>query len=166
MPHANPDARRAYAAKYRKDKKEQIAAYQRRYLEKNPDRRTASVAASNASEMTKQKKAEYRERNRDALRAAGRAYVSANRAKSNEALARYRAAKKMAIPLWADAAAIKAIYAQAREKTEKCGVQHHVDHIIPLVSDEVCGLHVAQNLQVLLGRENQRKGNRIWPREM
>jgi hypothetical protein len=39
----------------------------------------------------------------------------------------------------------------------------HVDHIVPLVSKFVCGLHCEANLQLLPGPENQRKGNRVWP---
>lgn len=59
-----------------------------------------------------------------------------------------------ATPPWADRAAIKAIYVEARAK----GL--HVDHIVPLKSKLVCGLHVETNLQLLTPEENRRKGNR------
>lgn len=65
------------------------------------------------------------------------------------------AAKLRAAPVWADKARIKRIYAEARAR----GM--HVDHIIPLRSPIVCGLHVENNLQLLPPLENIRKGNRL-----
>lgn len=59
-----------------------------------------------------------------------------------------------ATPPWADRAAIKAIYVEARIK----GLQ--VDHIIPLKGREVSGLHVHTNLQLLTPAANKSKGNR------
>ena len=38
-----------------------------------------------------------------------------------------------------------------------------VDHIVPINSDIVCGLHCLDNFQLLTREENASKGNRFWP---
>lgn len=46
---------------------------------------------------------------------------------------------------------------------ELTGVPYDIDHIVPLTSDYVCGLHCPFNLQVIPKSENIDKGNRWWP---
>jgi hypothetical protein len=77
--------------------------------------------------------------------------------------AKRRAAKLRRTPGWADMDAIKAIYQRARALTVRTGVEHHVDHDLPLQGRLVSGLHVHQNLQIITGRENSRKRNRFDP---
>lgn len=69
--------------------------------------------------------------------------------------AKYRAAKIGATPKWANQKEISKIY-------KDCPKGYHVDHIIPLKGDKVCGLHISENLQYLSEEENLKKSNK-WP---
>lgn len=75
---------------------------------------------------------------------------------------RYFNALYTAWPNWGDDAAVKEIYKQSRAR-RKAGYEVHVDHIVPLLSKIVCGLHVSWNLQIIDKMENLRKGNKWWP---
>lgn len=64
--------------------------------------------------------------------------------------------------VWACRADIAEIYARA-ERMRKNGLDVQVDHIIPINGDDVCGLHVADNLEIIHRLANQKKSNRIYP---
>lgn len=76
---------------------------------------------------------------------------------------RYRrlAAQILATPSWADHAAIEAVYVRAVDMQRATGKPMHVDHMVPLRSSLVCGLHVHFNLRPLGAQENARK-HRRW----
>lgn len=76
---------------------------------------------------------------------------------------RYQAAKRHAVPAWADDEAMETVYQLARARSSETGVPHEVDHIVPLTSEFVCGLHCEHNLRVIPRFENRSNGNRHWP---
>jgi|Laugresu1bdmlbdd_1035124.scaffolds.fasta_scaffold04355_2 hypothetical protein len=77
----------------------------------------------------------------------------------------YNTRKLNACPLWLSKeqrTKIENIYKFAKfmEELSLGSIKYHVDHIIPLRGDNVCGLHVPWNLQILNARDNLSKGNR------
>jgi len=54
-----------------------------------------------------------------------------------------------------------AFYVRAKELSESTGQQYHVDHVVPILGRNVCGLHTEHNLQILSAVENSRKNNRL-----
>ena len=76
---------------------------------------------------------------------------------------RRHASKLNATPAWANPTFIEDMYMLARLVSEATGIKHHVDHVVPIRSKKVCGLHVEHNLQVIPATENSRKQNLTWP---
>jgi len=75
-----------------------------------------------------------------------------------------RAAKRNAVPKWVNGELkqeIQKFYVEARAKTKETGINYEVDHIVPLMGDNVCGLHVPWNLRVITRFENRSKANRF-----
>jgi hypothetical protein len=103
----------------------------------------------------------WRERNRLRRAQSVKGWNERNQDKRAEALARRRA--KIFTPSWADRKRIASFYREAKRLEKETGIKHHVDHIVPLNSELVCGLHVEANLQVIPARENVLKRNLAWP---
>lgn len=102
----------------------------------------------------------YRTNNLEEQRKRERSYTKKNlgiRAANN---AKRHATKLNATPSWANLEQIKRIYAACAKITERTGIEHHVDHIIPLQGENVCGLHVENNLAIIPAKMNLQKSNK------
>jgi hypothetical protein len=171
---ADPEKYKAvYKAEYEKDPARAVAR-QRAFKERkrnSPEavaaRAQRAVAREAKKEVTRIKQKErvtqWRELNREKFREILRAWKKDNRGKVNADKAKYYAAKIQAIPKWADLKAIAEIYKDCQFVSYVTGDQYHVDHIVPLRSPLVCGLHCEANLRVLPGLENSLKSNLHWP---
>lgn len=90
-----------------------------------------------------------------------------NRATKNFYCAGRRAAKLQRTPRWLtkdQLTEIRSFYKLAKELQWLSETPLHVDHIVPLQGDNVSGLHVPWNLQVLPASINCSKGNRFDPK--
>jgi hypothetical protein len=139
---ANGDKMRDVNAKYRARNGKKRRDYNRKYHLVNAERINERIR-------------KWAAENPEKRRAAAQIYNQNNPGKRAARWAKYRCAKINATPSWADHEAIREIYKRAAEE----GMT--VDHIIPLQGDNVCGLHVENNLQLLPMVENSRKGHKF-----
>lgn len=135
----------------------------KRYYEKN--REKLLLKQKNCSKKKDYSKRRYKEK-REEIRAKQGQYAKTQTAKSKKAArqSKRRASKIEATPSWLDKnhhEQIENFYWLARDLNVVTGETYHVDHIIPLKGENVCGLHVPWNLQVLPSDLNLQKSNRI-----
>lgn len=128
--------------------------YSRRYRERHRERERARVAETLRR---------YREEHPEKARAAVQAAKRRNRPLYNALDAKRRARKTAGTPPWIDPKESLAVYQNAKRLTELTGIEFQVDHIVPLLQEAVCGLHVPWNLQILTAAENAAKHNRFTP---
>jgi hypothetical protein len=101
----------------------------------------------------------WREKNFCHNRDLTKQWLKRNPGKSTSYCSRRKAAKLQAMPQWLNAKDLKAI---DKIYTKAVKLRKAVDHIVPLRSKLVCGLHWHRNLRVLSLKANLTKGNRHW----
>lgn len=134
---------------YRTECKSCVSEYQKSYQQEN-------------SGTIKERRREYSKRTSKKNVARASKWKKNNPDKVNFYTAARRAAKLNATPNWLTQEhhdQIKLIYAHAKECELLTGDKYHVDHIVPLQGENVSGLHVPWNLQVLPADINIKKSN-------
>jgi hypothetical protein len=130
----------------------------------------------NKSEAGQKAKRGYYERNKEAVveraqarppakkQAYRRAHKAANPDLYRELVNARRRRFRQAMPKWLtaeDKLQIRMKYRLAIELSRRMGVLHVVDHVVPLQGEEVCGLHVPWNMEVITQDENLKKSNKL-----
>jgi len=140
--------------KFRKNNLEKCKKWYKKYAEEHKDE--ALLRAKEWYKNNKERKQEYDKQyakeNRDKRRLASKKNRETHPKTKRADTALRRAQRINATPKWVDRKALKQIY-------ENCPDGCHVDHIIPLKGNGVCGLHVPWNLQYLKAEDNLRKSN-------
>jgi len=153
---------------YQRDNIESVRAKNKAWGVANPERKRV---------LTTKALAKYAEKYPERLKAAKAKYRATTKGKHTEqkylssyaeinrplAAARTRArnaAKTNAIPAWVNKFFVAEAYDLAARRSKLFGIEWNVDHIIPIKSKTVCGLHWEGNMQVIPRSVNVRKGNR------
>jgi hypothetical protein len=119
----------------------------------------------NNSEERKKYMSKYADKNRTKIRKIASEWQKKNKGKVNANTALRHTAKMQRTPAWLtkhDKLHIKCLYQVAAMRTRESGQEWHVDHVIPLQGEDVCGLHVPSNLQIIPALDNMSKGNRYY----
>jgi hypothetical protein len=132
-----------------------VAERAKRWRQNNPERFREAVKKWEEANPEKKKQSAVK---------AARKWQKNNPEKHCAINASRRAKKHLATPKWLtdrELSQIDATYLYSKVKTRITGIQHHVDHIVPLKGATVCGLHVPWNLRVIPALENIRKKNKL-----
>ena len=118
----------------------------------------------NKEAYAKQQK-EWAAINKDTINSKRRVYRSKNPEKVMTMLSKRRAAKLQAVPSWGnnwlEKLLIEEMYLVSKTRSIVTGIQHEVDHIIPLQNEIVQGFHCSANLRVVTQSENASKCNKL-----
>jgi 5-methylcytosine-specific restriction endonuclease McrA len=129
-------------------KSEAAKAAGKRYYEKNREMVIARAAARPASEV-RQYKDRHKEKNPEYYKA-----LTSVRKRRHRAATPPWITKEQKLQM-------RKLYLEAQRLTKLTGERYVVDHIVPLINEAVCGLHVPWNLRIMTQEENLKKSNKL-----
>jgi hypothetical protein len=162
----NRDKLKVKAAEYRKNNPEKLRQIQKRGRVKNKEKikkRQAKYYRKNKKKLIKNQTLYY-VINKNRIAIVNKIRYENDKSTFLERSAFRRAALLKATPTWLtkeQRKEIRQIYKKAKELSHVTGIVYEIDHIIPLQGEEVCGLHVPWNLQIITFAENRSKSNKI-----
>lgn len=167
---ANAEKVREQELRYRESSREKRSAGQRQYYHANKEK-VRQYRANNAERLKEydrqyqvanaERKREYRQAHHEKISERNRQWREANPHKCRAVVRSRQARKLQATPGWFDKAAVEAIYHEAAFLSVITGIEHQVDHIIPLKGKNVCGLHVQNNLMAIPREWNASKSAKL-----
>ena len=162
---ANPEKRAATESRQRAANPERYREKKARYYAKYCDVLKAKVAARAKviPEKIAAASARYYRMNPEKWAGCSKRWREKFPEKHAARQGKRRAHKLQATPVWANEFFMSEAYDLAKLRTKMLGFKWEVDHIVPLKSKLVCGLHVENNIQVIPAVENRSKSNRHWP---
>ena len=113
----------------------------------------------NNKENIQRQKNKWLAKNHDKIKKYHKEYKKLHRAKQTAHQAKRRAKQLQATPSWANLKDIERIYIVASNISKSTKIKHHVDHIVPLQGENICGLHTFNNLCIIPAKMNLQKGN-------
>lgn len=137
-----------YFKNWREENKKRRLLQDKKYREEN-------------KEVIKLKNKKYCEENKEQVLLRQKVFRTNNPEKICAAANKRRADKISSTPKWCNLEEIENLYKKAKELTLTTNINHVVDHIVPLRSKLVCGLHVHTNLRVITAQENAKKSNKL-----
>lgn len=158
---ANPERIRENAKRWAANNSERKRENYARWREANRPRLLKAMREwwSANLEESRAKQAKWRAENKEHIAERNKEWRRANPGRDLALAIGKKAAKRQRFPVWADREAIKAIYEEAAAM-RALGIDVHVDHYYPLQGKTVSGLHVPENLRIILAEENLKKRNK------
>jgi len=146
---------------------EKVAKIARRAREKYPEKYRAWRHKYIKENLEKEKErwANYKLINKDKIKEKRKVYIEKNRQKINACTVARLRKNRDQMPSWADMKKIREVYKMAAH-LRTTGLAVDVDHIVPISSKSVCGLHCESNLEIVYSIDNSKKRNSWWPGDL
>jgi hypothetical protein len=161
----NPERSAETLQLYCEKNKKKIIDRANKWQKENPEKTALNKRNSriNNKEKYNQRSIDWCLKNSERRKQQSKNYADKNRATIHANTRRRQINKLKAVAAWGNKFFIEEAYSLAALRTKIFGYKWEVDHIVPLQSKLVCGLHVEHNLQVISRNANRKKSNHYWP---
>lgn len=150
-----------YKKAWAKANSEKVRASRIKYEELNKEKIDSYRNSDSFKKAAVKRATEYNKNNPDKRKVTSAKYSKNNPHKSLMAVMRRNARKLQSTTKWNNETFVECLYSVAAMLNKYGNEKYHVDHIVPLRHELVCGLHTYDNLRVITAKENLKKGNKF-----